>query len=39
MADVGEVTVVVVIETFGMTGHEEHLALAEPILASLTIEP
>jgi hypothetical protein len=39
VADVGEQTVVVVIETFGMVGHEEHLALAQPIVASMTIEP
>jgi hypothetical protein len=39
VADIGAQTVVVVIETFGMDGHEEHLALAQPVVASMTIEP
>jgi hypothetical protein len=39
VADIGERTVVVVIETFGMTGQDEQLALAEPFLASMVIEP
>lgn len=39
VADIGGRTIVVVIETFDMTAHEQHLAVAEPVLASMVIEP